>query len=167
MKESFADRLSSLAPSHDALVEFGLTDIEANEIRNSVMAVKRPDAGPMVGDELVDLASRFDLSNIEIGMVAFEANPHDVLSAWQVGRVEADPLLVTKATGEVVVEERGAQGHVLWRAARDSASFLEAVLCVSELLTQRMFDQRSTPITPAEAERCAALAGGIEFRSFY
>ena len=64
-------------------------------------------AGIACENPLLDLISRFDCSHVEIGMVAFGRNVLETNSGWQVGEVEADNLIVSKASGEVFVQEYG------------------------------------------------------------
>ena len=90
--------------------------------------------------------------------------------ALGVGVVEVDPLIIRQPGNNVVVVEDFHPTHELWRAAASPAMFLDAMAVAAQFLADCCvgkvdFDDFDT--AQAAANRCATLAGGDDYRSFF
>ncbi|MGL5095431.1 MAG: hypothetical protein ACRDD1_07580, partial [Planctomycetia bacterium] len=121
--------------------------------------------------EMIELASRWDVSKVEVGMVQLSGIPvpyHD--RGTQVGVVEADPLVIIDADSELVVEDYFSPGHLLWRSARTPGQFLDALAVAASFLSDRTVgavDFDDLDAAKVAANTCAALAGGDDYIEFY
>jgi hypothetical protein len=59
-------------------------------------------------DPLLDLVTRYDASRVQIGYVRLSDGVAPIESYLRVGEVEADPLVVDPATGEVFARDHAA-----------------------------------------------------------
>jgi hypothetical protein len=168
--EDFVRRLRTAAPGAEQLRNVGFSAQEAAEFQRSFVCVLRSTAPTeRQTDPLLDLLSRYELSTIEIGMITF-ASPAAEPALVRVGAVEADPLILDRRTGEVLVTEGSPSGGVLWRCARDGARFLDALAPAAEFLARCAFDLTLSDDASARrsrAEECSVAAGGAEYLDFY
>lgn len=169
--DAFARELAAAAPTLAALKKAGIKGKLATEMVGSYRCEKRPTplTEPAGSDALLELLRGWDLSRIEVGMVRFTGTHADPSGAIHVGVVEADPL-VTLPTGEIVVHELGANGHVLWRAAESGSAFLDALVRAARFLAQRTIeaiDFEDFEAARAAATECATAAGGKAYQNFY
>jgi hypothetical protein len=116
-------------------------------------------------DPLLDLVTRYDASRVQIGYVRLSDGVTPIESYLRVGEVEADPLVIDPATGEVLVLDHAAPWYVMLRAARSGAQFLDALLAVAQFPPAGAASGANE--ARACAERCTAAAGGTEFRAFW
>ena len=118
---------------------------------------------------LVDLITRWNSDQIEVGMVRLLPDPIQTPFGVQVGTVEADPLIVS-ADGEVVGRELGAENHIIWHVAADASKCLDALLAAAKSFTVLGPIDESTEmqaLAKKAAAECAALAGGQKYKNFY
>jgi hypothetical protein len=166
--DRFVEGLWACAPSIESLEAEGLSRAEAEEYRDSYRCKKRP-CVEQDADPLLNLIRCYDASDVEIGMVSFSSGVTERGSNFQVGEVEADPLLINRATGEVWVEELGAPGYVLYRCAENGSKFLDALLLAACFISHAE-DHESPEGQDAackKAKECADAAGGDQFYGFY
>lgn len=167
---AFINEISRLAPSASQLKEMGLKQGEIEDFRASYTADEREGADDPEADVLVRLLTHWDLIRIKVGMLRFLTRPDEMEDKTCVGYVEADPLVLIKATGEIVVEDLDAPGHVLWPVARKGPALLDALAIAARFLVNRAigevdFDDESG--AESAANDCAALAGGDRYWKFY
>ncbi len=125
---------------------------------------------PHDDDPLLALLKGWDLSQVEIGMICFLAEPEPMPGKVRVGALEADPLNILDGTREILCEQLHVPGFVLHNVAKNSEHFLDALLPAAELFARRLtqdiaFDDLAA--TRQTADRCVALAGGERYLSFY
>ncbi len=168
----FVRELSSIAPSIESLREIGLSETEATSFRAGYIC--QPRSSPLsllASNEMLDLAIRWDVSLIEVGMVRLLGTPTiDQGSGIQIGVVEADPLVIINTSSELIVEELGTTGHILWKSARSPGQFLDALVVAAKFFSERTvgaFDFDDLEIAKMTADKCATLAGGDEYTEFY
>jgi hypothetical protein len=166
----FVSSLAESAPSPHDLLSAGLSLSEAQEFRRSFIAYEHPLHPRQKSDDpLIELVTKYDLSNVAIGMVSFSALNADRHGST-VGRVEADHLLISCANNEVLVCDIAHSGHILWRCAKDSSAFLSALAVAAQHLGRCAWDvtyAENPANTRAVATRCKELAGGSDYASFW
>lgn len=169
--DDFVRELRTAAPSAEEFQRAGLSLREAEDLRLSYVCVpKSTPAGERQADPLLDLLARYDLAKVEIGMVTFTSDVGTDPDVWRVGKVEMDPLVKDRRTGEVRVNEGSPRGRVLWRCARDGGRFLDALLPAAIFLGQCAYDStvsENDGLHQAKAQECALAAGGTEYLDFY
>jgi hypothetical protein len=169
---TFVKQLAAMAPSTSDLEESGLSREFAREIAESFVCVKRarPLEAPKGADAALELLRGWDLSNVEIGMVRFPDPPSGEPQGICIGCVEADQLVIHQKTGEVLVYEYGAKGHVLWRVSRTGSKLLDALINTARFLEEKGSDESNNQ-DPKMAHRvaleCATAAGGTEYLEFF
>ena len=167
--DEFARRLLALRPSVEQLRSEGLTDQEAETLRESFLAARRRGERRYRDNPLLDLVESYDVSGVEVGMVSFGKEVEDTGTGWLVGSVEADNLLVDRKKGHVVVREFN-QENLLWRCAVDASSFLDAILAIGTFLEASGRDESLSEDDTSRkvvAGQCARMAGGDEYSDFY
>jgi len=168
LPQDFVERLAAAAPSISRLLELGLDHQEAADLRRQFYCPRRDPAGAPEQNEVLALLKGWDVSAAQIGMVSFLQPPVATPTGIQVGRVEADDLVLLPDTGELVVEELGTDGHVLWRAAAGPGAFLDALCLSAEYLAKCGMPSSGSPAEPRlVAEQAALLAGGDQYWPFY
>lgn len=167
----FVKSLADAAPSVAALQGVGLSEAEAMNFRAGFLCEKRQSSSPVPAvNDLLGLMNNWDVSQVEVGMVRLLGSPVALSRGTQVGMVEADPLIISNPTGEMVVEEAGANGHVLWYAAQNAGQFLDALVTAARFLSDRTvgvvaFDDISA--ASSVAQDCTTRAGGDKYSTFY
>ena len=168
----FVRELSAIAPSIESLRELGLSETEAESFKAGYVCHHRRSPLPLTAsNEMLDLAIRWDVSTIEVGMVRLLGTPSIRQgSGIQIGLVEADPLVIINSSSELIVEELGTAGHVLWKAARTPGQFLDALVVAAKFFSERTvgaIDFNDLGTAKTIANECATLAGGDEYTGFY
>jgi len=168
--ELFSRSLQLAKPSSETLERIGLNRQEIAEIQTSFDLKERSESKVVdVQDpDLSELISKYDPSNIEIGMVRMLETPENSPLGWRVGQVEADYLVVDKGTGEIVVEEIASPGYVIWRCAADGGRFMSSMATAAKYLAECLLEDKARDAQQAEAfEVCVSLAGGRAYEPFY
>jgi hypothetical protein len=169
--DDFVRQLGAAAPRSDQLQQAGLSPRETEEFRLSYFCVPRATRlGGHEADPVLDLLSRYDLGKVEIGMVTFTSEIGNDSEVWLLGKVEVDPLVEERRTGEVRVNEGSPRGRVLWRCARDGGRFLDALLPAAFFLGQCAYDSgvsENDSLRQGKARECALAAGGNDYLDFY
>lgn len=170
--EEFVRKLSSVAPPIESLLEIGLSETEAESFRDRYVCKPKSIPLPLIAsNEILDLVIQWDVNLMEIGMVRLLDTPSIHRgSGIQIGFVEADPLVMLDTSLELVVEELGTTGHILWKSAQSPGQFLDALLVAANFFSKRTvgvvdFDDSETAKTTAD--ECASIAGGDEHIDFY
>jgi len=169
---NFIDELSRASPSLEELESIGLPLDGALRIQGSYQCIARrePLSFPVAQNELTNLLSRWDASSLRVGMVSFLQVPIASARGVQVGFVEADLLVVSHASDEVIVVDFAAPSHLLWKAAATPHAFLEALVHASRVLAQRCVKRIAYDDFEAAqrvSAECASLAGGDAYRDFF
>lgn len=126
------------------------------------------EAGARTGHALLDFVRAYDTSQVEIGMITFPPFPLKTTRGWHVGNFEADPIILDSATGELWLKEYG-EDHVLCLCAKDSDRFMDALLTAAKFPEwDELEESGEVYVSPqADAEACAAAAGGARYFDFY
>lgn len=169
--EDFVALLNGLAPSNEKLESIGFTNEEAEDFAKTYECINRDKAESLtLTDEVLsELISRWDLSQITIGMIEFLELPQQYGSDVQLGLVETDPLVLSCESNKIAVIEAGTE-NILWLAAKDGAFFLDALVHTAGFLTKRMLeeiDYDDLDSAGSAALECAKKAGGNEYIDFY
>lgn len=168
----FASQLASTAPSRTALVATGLDDASAEEQINQYHIYPRANQLEIefpACDEVIDLISNYDISNLEIGMVDFLPLPVNYGDYLHFAKVELD-LMLLSINGEVLVVDWQQFDHVMWRCAVNGKQFLEAMIIISQFQTLTMLDDdiyNDETLTLSVAASAANAAGSTDYLSFY
>jgi hypothetical protein len=169
----FKQRLAECAPATADLEKLGLSKDDVEQFRRSFFIPARTTSakGVSFAGELGSLLEQSDLSEVEIGMVRFFPEPEKRDSNWAIGQVEADPLVVDSASGEVYVEDlTAAQKYILWRCAKDGESLLSALLTAACFLGRCLYDEALANDERQKSvcvDACVKVAGGEIYRPFY
>jgi hypothetical protein len=167
--DDFVRTLLDTCPTMESLLRKGLSEKGAMEERGSYMCVLRPNVAPLV-DPLLDLLSRYDCSKVEIGMIRFMSAPTDVGELWQIGKDEADPIVLDKVTGEVTLRSLSHPDHTISKCASTSSRFLDAVaLCARSLTHLSEHDPRGEDQEACHrfAHECGNAAGSAAYTRYY
>ena len=171
LADEFVLRLSLAAPSLERLAAVGIVGDEADEILRSFCCTPRGEVlnSAIDKDELIRLVEQWDSTAVEIGMMRFSAGARQTSLGFQVGVVEADPLMIC-CDGRVIVYELGRKDHALWPVANSGAQLLDALLIAAIALNARLFEVE--PIDRGEGVRrisaqCSEAAGGPQFKAFF
>jgi hypothetical protein len=119
---------------------------------------------------MLELLRGWDLTKVQIGMVSFPDPPSEGPDVISIGCVEADLLVILRKTGEIVVQEYGTKGHVLWRVAENGARLLDALIIAARFIEETGSEETDFPdpvIARRVALECANVAGGREYLEFY
>jgi hypothetical protein len=168
-KENFANSLSALKPDINKFIELGLTDEEAKEFVSSYYCIaKTPKSrSKYYNDVVLDLIDNYDCSKVVIGLVRFLKDVIETDAYFQFGNVDSDLLVVDKTDNAVKVLDELNYHHVIWDCAKNSSSFLDALLTCAAFFTDNL-NGECTPLQKATSiEKCVYLAGGEEYLPFY
>lgn len=115
---------------------------------------------------LIELALSYDLSSLEIGTIGFHYEPfeNEKYSYWEFGFNEADPLVIDKETGRILLLDHSVEYFVMAECAENSEKFLDALLEVATTLANGGFNKEGSC---EKAKQSANLAGGEKYLAFY
>ncbi len=167
--DEFVNNLLLCAPPLEKLLGLGFTALEAEEFRGSFHCPIKID-GESNTEPLLDLVQHYDASRVEIGILRLANKVSQTAHGWQVGAEETNPLIVSRQSGEVFVEEAGTNRHIIWACAKDGEHFLSAVIVAACFLSQCIYDFELNDNQEAKcslADRCATEAGGGKYLRFY
>ncbi|RZK23128.1 MAG: hypothetical protein EOO56_06165 [Hymenobacter sp.] len=171
----FVLQLAETAPKITDLIKLGLSPADAQSLIDCSVIVPRITALPIgftstdALNTLVELVSLYDVSKLEIGVISFLEAPADYGSYLQVAKVELDPLVIYR-NGEIRVVDWQSLAHYMWKCARNSALFLEALIMTNRFLTMTMLQAdiyEDEEYALETASVIARVAGGNEYLSFY
>jgi hypothetical protein len=166
---AFQDALREAQPAFQGLLDVGLSDGEAIDLRAGFEIRNRsePLRVAMPDPTLCALFEGYDVSGVEIGMARLHARPKPAAGGWAIGLVETDALVLLVASGEVVVTDLGDGRHVIWRCAKDGGAFLEALAEAARFLGSCMLAEPSSEERASAVDRCTERAGGDPYGMFY
>lgn len=170
--KDFALALAEAAPPATELSSLRLSVQEQQDFAIRFICHPREQSLAAFGssDQLLELRRHWDLSKVEIGMVRFPEEPIEETELIRVGVVEADPLVILRNTGELVVHEFGTRKHLLWPVAKSGASFLDALVMAAKFLGQcgtGSITEDDYELTDSTAKACATAAGGDRYLDFF
>ena len=162
--DDFVEALKYCAPTVAEMEANGDSSYYANQHINSYLPVIR-DPGVRDINPAFELIQRYDVSMIELSTVHFDETIDEFHHGLGFGWEEADPLVVSRETGEIIVEELGTKGFILWHCAKDASSFLDALAyfaCATRLGIGKVQHE-----SDAIASECGKRAGGEEYTEFF
>lgn len=162
--EEFASQLKKLKPSLELLKSKGVSDKAAFEIQKSFDLIERNLAAfvTLPDKDIEELFSRFDPSNVEIGMIRFHTLPQQLSDGWIIGSDEADPLILEASTGEIQVRDLSDRSYKICSCAATGGAFLDAMILAAGYLVD-LNHENSDPVIKA----CAERAGGAQYADFF
>ena len=167
----FVNDLARIAPLESDYIIAGLSMETARRLRKSYLCQERKIQLHITeSNELLGLMKKWHTGNVEVGMIRLSDEPLETERGVQIGVVEADPLIIVNSTGELVVEESGANGHILWSVAESPGRFLKILIVAAQFLEKcgmGAIDPSDFRIARVTAEECAVLAGGNKYHAFY
>ncbi len=166
--DMFVKQIDACTPSLEALMQAGLTSSRAEGVR-AVQNFRLTSTQKASHDPVLDLIGRYEMATVEIGLMTFCPIAIPLAAGWFVGEIEAEPIYLSRQDGSLFTEEYGEPGHILWDCARDSGSFLDAMLKVACFLTRcATEDLYNDQVTRhAIASECTVATGGELYRNFY
>jgi len=166
----FSNELKKIAPSPEAYLKLGHDEAFAQRMVDGYFVKERSsNVAAVYTDPIKNLVTTFDCTTVEIGMVTFSDGLEERGDYTLFGQFEADDLVISEITMEVIVLEMGIE-HILWHCAANSACFLQALLIMAAFLRERGISDTLYDDEPANllvAENCANVAGGEKYLDFY
>ncbi|MEK6153608.1 hypothetical protein WIW50_10130 [Flavobacteriaceae bacterium 3-367] len=167
----FVDNLKLIAPSEKSLVEQGL---KKDFIENYLDGynLKMINSETVTDDPLLDLIYKYDISNLDIGMIRFE-NRDDIMDTGRFilfGSYDADVVAIDKITNEVVVLDWEEESRIMGKCSKDTETFLSALLKVAEFNEKMSSNDNLLNDQDAiknKAREIASTAGGENYIDFY
>ncbi len=161
--DEFVRRLYEAMPSSDELAEYGMDNLEIEEIQRPFLVEKRARAialkGPPVS-ALKSLVSEFDCSELEIGLLLFLPKVKLSGLGWHFADCEAEQVVIAR-DGKIVLADKGKQRL---ECAEDGTAFLAGIAEFIEI--QKHKDKWNGKVTAA-AKKCAVAAGGKQYIEFF
>jgi hypothetical protein len=155
----FVKALAMAAPSAESLQDSDPAYVE-RYLASFVAAPRLQDLKAEAPPGLIgDLYRKYDVSNVEIGMITFLAQPFAAKEGWAIAKYEDDPFIVDPGTGEVLLYDHEVVGRLLYPCALNEARFLDALALWLTATIESDAD--------ALAQECAELAGGVRYLSLY
>jgi len=167
----FVNLLKSI-PSNEAINSYrsrGLDDDFIKEYLNS-FNFQELDKSKNYGDPILDLVNNYDGSTVAIGMITFDIELEEDNDYYIFGRFEADFLAINKNLKIVEMLEYGTNDYVIYQCARNSSSFLNAIIEAAGYMGKCASDsnlRKDKNILSLVVERCGDLAGGDDYIDFY
>lgn len=165
----FVRELKKKLPTISKLKELKYTDEEIDEIQDSYDLQTKDvtiNIYPEMG-EFGELISKFEISNLQVGMIEFFDKPLKKNDNFIIGKVEVDELVYSINSNLFYVTDGEKE---LWKVASCPENFLNALLNMKEYFSKVMIDETlydNYEITDAYAKKSAELAGGDQFINFY
>jgi len=145
-------------PKSEELLEFGLSNEEAAEIQKSFIATKRDEHHVSENDsELEKLITDFEFDGLQVSSINFSKE----VIAHKLGGItafwEADPIVI-KNDNSVVAVDHSRDGYVLSKCAKDSESFLDALVFVASIYENSETRSHWSGKHSEAVEKCSNLA---------
>ncbi len=167
--ETFVNEMRMAAPEKSILLKSGLSQEDADEFWNSYIADEKRE-GSINGDPILDLISRFDCQNIVIGMFRFLPEAIKEADGIRIGKIEVDPVIIDRETGELISKDRETGMRTMWPIAVNSEKFLEAILEAAKFFTKIFVgeeNEESQTEREKTLEHCFLIAGGERYKRFF
>jgi hypothetical protein len=122
------------------------------------------------GNELVNLAMNYDVSEVDFGDIGFADEVLGDEKYYEVGMFEEKYIVIDRGTGEVRIEDDDEEGTIIFSCAQSSEKFIDALWLAVEFFSKHLNeDLQETIIDEAEAKalECAEAAGSQDYFPFY
>lgn len=132
--------------------------------------VEKYDDAEDYGDELVNLAMNYDISDVDFGDVGFAEEVLGDDDYYEVGVFEEKYLVIDRKSGEVRVEDDDEEGTIIYSCAETSEKFLDALWVAVRYFSMQLNEKlKETDLESRElkARQCAEVAGGEQYFPFY
>lgn len=121
-------------------------------------------------NEIINLISNYDMSQTEIGMISFNKEIEENEGFLFFGKVELDPLAISKGNNEVVVVDYSNPDDIIQYCASNSSRFLSAMNAAWRAMTEFLMDEEKADDYEYREQviaNCTELAGGDAYFDFY
>lgn len=132
--------------------------------------VKKHDDSEDYGNELVNLAMHYDVSEVDFGDIGFAKEVLGDEKYYEVGMFEEKYIVIDRGTGEVRIEDDDEEGTIIFSCAESSEKFIDALWLAVQFFSNELNEGlKETLIDDAEtkAEECAEAAGSQDYFPFY
>lgn len=163
--DTFVDRLRAARPTREQLHKLGVSSDEAiKTLQDDYVCIRKPASARSQLDPVLDLISRYEVSQMRIGFVAFlerPTTPKDGKPFTIVGTIDADLIAINDVTGEIVLLDGCHRTcYVMSKIASDSGRLLDALIVFAEA------SHKSPPIQNI-GKLCADASGEEESRNLF
>ncbi|MDA3616330.1 hypothetical protein [Polluticaenibacter yanchengensis] len=145
-------------------------DIE-NELREFKCFTKKGNINETYSNnELLNLLSKYDCSNVRIGILVFYENVEETDNYYILGEAETDLLTLNKVTLEIQVLDYTNTDYVIYNCASNGENFMDALLLAANLFSNRIKDLNlafNEYYTYEFVVACSSKAGGDKYLDFY
>jgi hypothetical protein len=163
--DEFSAALRSLAPSPSELNALGMSPTRVKTFLASFECNRRDST--VDRDPILDLCSHFDLGSVEVGLVRLSGLKKFDASHWQIGLVEADPLLYGRADGHVTCRDHATPNFEIFKCANSGEAFLTAMIHVASALNAQLFNRPEKDRIAVDALRRCTDDAGEDTAPFY
>lgn len=132
--------------------------------------VEKFDDAEDYGDELVNLAMNYDISDVDFGDIGFAEEVLGDDDYYEVGMFEEKYLVIDRKSGEVRVEDDDEEGTIIYSCAETSEKFLDALWVAVRYFSLQLNEKlKETDLESRElkARQCAEVAGSEDYFPFY
>lgn len=132
--------------------------------------VEKFDDAEDYGDELVNLAMNYDISEVDFGDIGFAEEVLGDEEYYEVGMFEEKYIVIDRKSGEVRVEDDDDEGTIIFSCAETSEKFLDALWVAVRYFSLQLNEKlKDTDLESRElkAQQCAEVAGGEQYFPFY
>ena len=168
--QEFIEKLSRVPLSDQQYKAAGISGDEIYSIRQRhIISPKEHTSSSDPHDPIVTLVEDYDTTNVEIGMITFNTEIQKMDDYLVFGKDEIDHLAIDTRTGEIVVLDEVSM-RLMQYCAKDSASFLDAIIIMAKFLKKRGVDDNlyeDEAANLAVAKTCTTLAGGEKYSDYY
>ncbi len=130
----FVESVSTFAPSPDNFLLAGFSEDMAEELAKEYI-IDSLGVSKITGNEILDLIANYDIECIEIGSVTFNKKVKETNELIIFGKLEADPLAISKKNGEIIMVDHEDLSHIMFVCAADASHFLDALLIAWQTIT--------------------------------
>lgn len=132
--------------------------------------VEKFDDAEDYGDELVNLAMNYDISDVDFGDIGFADEVLGDDDYYEVGMFEEKYLVIDRQSGEVRVEADDEDGTIVYSCAETSEKFLDALWVAVRYFSVQLNEKlKETDLESRElkAKQCSEVAGSEDYFPFY
>lgn len=118
---------------------------------------------------IIRLIENYDCSDLEIGMITFNAIIEETENYIYFGKFEIDNLVIEKITGKILMKEYDTD-HIFYECAQNDSLFLKALLSIATFIEKSSFDEKlrdNVALNIQMAEEFGDIAGGEDYYFFY
>lgn len=169
-EQRFIEQLKLITPTAEDLKRKGLpeelVDIVLEASACQPKTVEFPSI--LVQESVLRLLEAYDCTSLRIGLVRL-TDCVSFVNFYQIGSVDADPLVLDKVTRKIEVRDYTNPSYVIWLCAHNGDNFLDALLICANAFFQIVLDkENNNEIFRAKNARLAAQkAGGDDCLLFY